>query len=145
MKEQLIKVTFLTTLPYLTSISKFLKFFKATVQQVEEMSESRSKSLFSSIIVHRIMRSPMHYVRFSRFYWHFMANLVMHICSMLQVRIIAIWTQGLNLNSGKSYATFGTKIPVFSANLGCLLGTKWQKWWIYENVSRIVKIIHSEA
>ena len=67
----------------------------------------------------------------------------MHICSMLQVCIIAIWSQGLILNSGRSYATFGTKIPVFRANLGCRLGKKWQKCWIYKNVSRIVKIVHS--
>ena len=86
----------------------------------------------------------MYYVWLSRFYWHFWANLVMHICSMLQVCIIAIWSQGLILNSGRSYATFGTKIPVFRANSGCLLGTKWQKWWIYKNVSRIVKTVHSE-
>ena len=64
-------------------------------------------------------------------------------CSMLQVCIIAIWSQGLILNSGRSYATFGTKIPVFRANSGCLLGTKWQKLWIYKSVGRIVKIIHS--
>ena len=69
----------------------------------------------------------IHYVRFSRFYCHFWANLVMHICSMLQVRIIAIWSQGLILNSVKSYTTFGTKILVFRANSGCHLGTKWQK------------------
>ena len=36
----------------------------------------------------------------------------MHICSMLQVCIIAIWSWGLILNSGRSYATFGTKMPV---------------------------------
>ena len=62
---------------------------------------------------------------------------------MLQVCIIAIWSQGLILTSGRSYATFGTKIPVFRANSGCLLGTNMQKWWIYKNVSRIVKIVHS--
>ena len=39
----------------------------------------------------------------------------------------AIWSQGVILNSGRSYATFGTTIPVFRANSGCLLGTKWQK------------------
>ena len=33
----------------------------------------------------------------------------------------------LVLKSGRSYATFGTNIPVFSANSGCLLGKKWQK------------------
>ena len=38
---------------------------------------------------------------------------------------------------------FGTKIPVFRANSGCLFGTKWRKWWNYKNVSRIVKIVHS--
>ena len=43
---------------------------------------------------------------------------------MLQVCIIAIRSQGLILNSGRSYATFGTKISVFRANSGCLLGTK---------------------
>ena len=85
----------------------------------------------------------LHYVRFSRFYWHFLANLVMYIYSMLQVYIIAIWSQGLLLNFIRSYATFGTKIPLFRANSGCLLGTKWQKWWIYKNVSRIMKIVHS--
>ena len=68
-----------------------------------------------------------HYVRFLWFYWHFLANLVMHICSMLQVRIIAIWSQGLILNSERSHTTFGTKIPVFRANSGCLLGTKCAK------------------
>ena len=57
----------------------------------------------------------------------FMANLVMHICSMDQVCIIALWSQGLIFNSERSYATFGTKIPVFRANSGSLLGTKWQK------------------
>ena len=31
----------------------------------------------------------------------------------------------------------------FRANSGCLLGTKWQKWWIYKSDSRIVKIVHS--
>ena len=77
--------------------------------------------------------SSVHYVRFSRFYWHFWANLVIHICSMLQVCIIAKWSQGLLLNLGRSYATFGTNIPVFRANSGCLLGTKWQKWWIFKN------------
>ena len=81
-----------------------------------------------------------HYVHFSQFYWHFCANFEMHIWSMLQVCIIAIWYQGLILNSGKSYATFGTKIPVFRANSGCFLGTKWQKWWIYKNVTRMMKI-----
>ena len=35
----------------------------------------------------------------------------MHICSMLQACIIAIWSNSLILNSGRSYATFGTKIP----------------------------------
>ena len=63
---------------------------------------------------------------------------------MLQVCITAIWSQGLILNLGRSYATFGTNIPVFRANSGSLLGTKWQKWLIYKNVSRIVKIEHSE-
>ena len=82
----------------------------------------------------------LHYVRFSRFYWHFWANLVMHICSILHVCNIAIWSLGLILSS---YATFGTKTPVFRANSGCLLSTKWQKWWIYKNISRIVKIVHS--
>ena len=43
-----------------------------------------------------------HYVRFSQFYWLFWANILMHICSMLQVCIIAIWSQGLILNSGRS-------------------------------------------
>ena len=44
---------------------------------------------------------------------------------MLQVCIIAIWSQGPILNTGRSsYATFGTKIPVFRDNSGCLLGTK---------------------
>ena len=56
----------------------------------------------------------------------------MHICSMLQV-----------LNLGRSYATFGTKIPVFRSNSECLLGTKLQKYWIYKNVSRIVNIVDS--
>ena len=32
----------------------------------------------------------------------FGANFVMHICSMLQVCIMAIWFQGLLLNSGRS-------------------------------------------
>ena len=40
----------------------------------------------------------MHYVRFSQFYWQFWANIVMHKCSILQVCIIAIWSQGLILN-----------------------------------------------
>ena len=53
-------------------------------------------------------------------------------------------SQGLILNSGRSYATFGTKIPVFRANSGCILGTIWQKRWIYKNVIRIVKIVHSD-
>ena len=38
---------------------------------------------------------------------------IMHMCSMLQVCITAIWSQALSLNSGRSYATFGTKILVF--------------------------------
>ena len=33
--------------------------------------------------------------------------------------------------------------PVCRANSEWFLGTKWQKWWIYKNVSRIVKIVHS--
>ena len=73
----------------------------------------------------------------------FWANLVMHIYSMLQFCIIVIWSQGLILNLGRSYTTFGTKIPVFRANSESLLGTKCQKWWIYKNVSKIVKIVHS--
>ena len=81
---------------------------------------------------------PLHYVRF---YWHFLENIVMRICSMLQVCIIAIWSQDPILNSERLYSTFGTKIPVFRANSVFLLGTKW---WIYKNVSRIVKIVHSE-
>ena len=64
---------------------------------------------------------------------------------MLQVCFIAIWSQGLILNSGRSYAIFGTKIPVFTANSGHLLGTKWQKWWIYKNVNKIVKIVYSAS
>ena len=87
----------------------------------------------------------LHYLRFSRFYWHFWANFIMHLHSMLLVCIRAIKSQGLILNSRRSYATLGTKIPVFIANLGSLLGTKWQKWWIYINISRIVKIVHSEV
>ena len=69
----------------------------------------------------------------------------MHLCSMIQVCVLdtGIWSQGLILNSGRLYATFGTNIPVFRANSGCFLGTKWQKGWIYKNVSRIVKIVHS--
>ena len=47
------------------------------------------------------------------------------------------------MNLGRSYVTFGTKILVFRANSECLLGTKWKKLWVYKNVSRIVKIIHS--
>ena len=46
---------------------------------------------------------------------------------MRQVCIVAKLSQGIILNSGRSYATFGTKIPVFRANSGCLLDTKWQK------------------
>ena len=34
----------------------------------------------------------------------------------LQVYIKAIWSEGLILNSGRSYATFGTTIAVFRAN-----------------------------
>ena len=64
---------------------------------------------------------------------------------MLLVCILAILSQGLILNSGRSYTTFGTKIPVFRANSGRLLGTKWQKLWIYKNVIIIVKIVHSEC
>ena len=30
----------------------------------------------------------------------------------------------LIMNSGRSYATFGTKIPIFRANSGCLLGVQ---------------------
>ena len=60
-----------------------------------------------------------HYVRFSQFYWHVLANLLMHIFFMLQVCIIAIWSQGLILNSGRSYTTFDTKIPVLRANSEC--------------------------
>ena len=43
------------------------------------------------------------------------------------------------------HTTFSTKIPLFRTNSGCLLGTKWQKWWIYKNVSRIMEIEHSAA
>ena len=43
------------------------------------------------------------------------------------VCIIAIWYQGLILNSGRSYATFRTMIPVFKANSGCLFGYKMAK------------------
>ena len=50
----------------------------------------------------------------------------MHVCSMLQVCIVAIWFQGLILNSGRSYATFDNKIPVFRDNSGSIFGTKWQ-------------------
>ena len=67
-------------------------------------------------------RSLSHYVRFSLFYWHFSANFVIHIRSMLQVCIIAIWSQGIILNLERSYATFGTQTPVFRANSGCRLG-----------------------
>ena len=35
---------------------------------------------------------------------------------MPQVCIIAIWSIGLILHSGRSYETFGTEIPVFKAN-----------------------------
>ena len=87
-----------------------------------------------------IIGRRQHYVRFSQFYWHFLANLVMHICSMFWVCILAILYQGPILNLERSYATFGTKIPVFRANSGSRLG---KKWWIYKNVSRIVKIEHS--
>ena len=41
------------------------------------------------------------------------------------------------------HASFNTKIPVFTANSGYLLGTKWQKWWFYKSVRRIMKIVHS--
>ena len=71
--------------------------------------------IISSSIWVRIT-TQTHYVQFSQFYWHFWANLVMYICSMLQVCIIAIWSQGLILNSGRSYTTFCTKIPVYRAN-----------------------------
>ena len=46
------------------------------------------------------------------------------------------------MNSARSYTTFSTKVPVFRANSGCLLDTKWQKWWLYKNVGRILKIVH---
>ena len=45
------------------------------------------------------------------------------------------------INDLRSYTTFGPKIPVFRANSCCLLGTKWQKRWLYKNVSRIVQIV----
>ena len=66
-----------------------------------------------------------------------------HMLNASGVYNSGIWSQGLILHSGRSYATFGTKIPFFRANSECLLGTKWQKWWIYKNVSRIMKIVHS--
>ena len=51
----------------------------------------------------------------------------MHICSMLQVHfLIAFWSQGLILNSGRSYTTFGSKIPVFRANSG-------GAFWVVQN------------
>ena len=46
----------------------------------------------------------------------------MYICSMLHLCIIAILSEGLILNSGWSYVTFGSKIPVFRANIQ---GTFW--------------------
>ena len=48
-----------------------------------------------------------------------------------------------NFEFKKVKSNFGTKIPLFRANSECLLGKKWQKLWIYKNVSRIVKIVHS--
>ena len=52
--------------------------------------------------------------------------------------------------SGVSYMVSGPNFEfkkvirnIFRGNSGCLLVTKWQKLWIYKNVSRIVKIVHS--
>ena len=61
---------------------------------------------------------------------------------MLQVCIIGIWSQGLILNSETAYTTFGTKIPVFRANSP--FGYKMAKITDFINVSRIVKIVHSD-
>ena len=93
-------------------------------------------SRFSYLIItqsqtHLYFLMGTHYVRFSRLYWLFWANIVMYICPMLQVCIIhTFMVSGPNFEFRKIIATFGTKIPVFRAILGSLLGTKWQKWWI---------------
>ena len=48
-----------------------------------------------------------HYVRLSLFYWHFWANIVMHICSVLQVCIITISSRSLILSSGSFISISG--------------------------------------
>ena len=83
---------------------------------------------------------PAHYVRFSLLFWHFRTNLVMQICSMFQGQAI-----GFILNLWRLYTTFSAKNSVFRANSDWLLGTKWQKWWLYINVSKIVKVIHTHS
>ena len=50
---------------------------------------------------------------------------------------------GPNFEFSKFIRNFWHQDTCFSSNSECLLCTKGQKWWIYENVSRIVKIVHS--
>ena len=62
---------------------------------------------------------------------------------MLLVHIKAKWSHRLILNSGRSYTTFGTKIPVFGANSCAFWAQNSKNDGLYKNVSRIAKIIHS--
>ena len=69
-----------------------------------------------------------------------------HMLHASGVYYSGICYQGLILNLGRSCTTFGTKIPVFRANSGTYFRNKMAKMmaWIYKNdVSRIVKIVHS--
>ena len=66
---------------------------------------------------------------------------IAHMLDAWGVYYYIYMVSGPNFEFGRSYATFGTKMPVFSANSGSILGTKWQNWWIYKNVSRFVKIV----
>ena len=53
-------------------------------------------------------------------------------------------TRARQTNTAKTHSpSQAARSAVLSANSGCLLGTKWQKSWMYKNVSRIVKIVRS--
>ena len=68
--------------------------------------DSLKSFLLARITQKHLPRTSSHYVWFSQIYWHFSANFVMHICSMLQVCIIVIWSLGLILNSRWSFSKF---------------------------------------
>ena len=118
---------FIISFGYLTYIPILLIFYPILISQKASIlyifrCSSGLKLLITFSISFKMEKSPAAALtlctRFSRFFWHFWANLVMHICSMLQVCIIAIWSQSLILNSRRSYAIFGAKISVFRVPFG---------------------------